>query len=66
MVAIEVKGTNYVENREMRPLNAFIDEYAPQKALVVCNEKVERVHGLIKILPWRKFLKYLWGGRIIN
>ena len=65
-VAVEVKGTHYVEKREMRALNAFIDEYAPQKALVVCNEKEERVHGHIKILPWRKFLMDLWGGRIIN
>ncbi len=65
-VAIEVKGTNCVENREMRALNAFIDEYAPQKAFIVCNEKAERVHAQIKIIPWGKFLEDLWGGRIIG
>ena len=65
-VAIEVKGTRYVANRNLRSLTAFIDEYTPKKALVVCNEKVERVLGQIRILPWRKFLKDLWGGRIIR
>jgi predicted AAA+ superfamily ATPase len=64
-IAVEVKGTDYVENREMRALAAFINEYSPQKAFIVCNEKVERVHGQIKVLPWRKFLEDLWGGRII-
>ena len=58
--------TNNVENREMRALAAFIDEYAPQKAFVVCNEREERLHGQIKILPWEKFLEDLWGGRIIG
>jgi predicted AAA+ superfamily ATPase len=65
-IAVEVKGTSYVEKKEMRALSAFMDEYAPQKALVVCNEKAERLHGRIRILPWRKFLDDLWGGRIIN
>ena len=65
-IAVEVKGTNYVENREMRALAAFIDEYAPQKAFIVCNEKAERVHGKIKIIPWGKFLEDLWGGEIIG
>jgi predicted AAA+ superfamily ATPase len=66
MIAVEVKGTSYVENREMRALTAFIVEFAPQKAFIVCNEKTERVHGKLKILPWRKFLEDLWGGRIIG
>jgi predicted AAA+ superfamily ATPase len=65
-IAVEVKGTSYVEKKEMRALSAFMDEYAPQKALVVCNEKAERLHGRIRLLPWRKLLDDLWGGRIIN
>ena len=65
-IAVEVKGTNYVEKREMRALAAFIDEFTPQRAFIVCNEKAERVHGQIKVLPWRKFLEDLWGGRIIR
>ena len=33
-VAIEVKGTNRVERKELRPLRAFRDEYAPRQTLV--------------------------------
>lgn len=65
-VSIEVKGQSHVENRDLRPLAAFMDEYRPNKALVVCNEREERVVGKIKILPWRRFLEELWGGRIIS
>jgi uncharacterized protein len=65
-VAIEVKGTNRVERNELRPLMAFRDEYAPRQTLVVCNERVERIHEHIRILPWRVFLRDLWEGKIIG
>ncbi|MFQ5637629.1 MAG: ATP-binding protein [bacterium] len=65
-VAIEVKGTSRVENRDVRPLRAFIDEYSPPKSIVVCNEKSARLHDGIRILPWRSFLDELWGGKIIR
>ena len=65
-VAIEVKGASYVDNRDLRPLRAFIDEYSFKKAIVVCNEKDERVVGQVRILPWRRFLEYLWSGAIIH
>ncbi len=65
-VAIEVKGTSRVEKKDLRPLTAFAEEYSPRKALVVCNEREERVHEKLRIMPWRKFLSDLWGGRIIS
>ena len=65
-VAIEVKGTNRVDRRELRPLMAFRDEYGPRQTLVVCNERVERIHEGIRILPWRVFLRELWEGKIIS
>jgi predicted AAA+ superfamily ATPase len=65
-VAIEVKGTANIENRDLRPLIAFIEEYSPRKAIVVCNEKEERIHNQIRILPYRKFLRDLWEGKIIG
>jgi predicted AAA+ superfamily ATPase len=65
-VAIEVKGTNRVERSELRPLMAFRDEYAPRQTLVVCNERVERIHEGIRILPWRVFLRELWDAKIIS
>jgi predicted AAA+ superfamily ATPase len=65
-VAIEVKGATYVEKRDLRPLIAFVEEYSPRKALVVCNEREERVHGKIRIMPYRVFLRDLWDGKIIQ
>ena len=65
-VAIEVKGTARVEDRALRALRAFIDEYAPRKAIVVCNEPAERVAGPIRIVPWKAFLQSLWAGEVIS
>jgi len=65
-VAIEVKGSSRVDNRELRSLNVFIEKYAPRQALLVCNEKEERLHGPIRIMPWKNFLHDLWEGKIIH
>jgi len=65
-VAIEVKGQSSVDNRDLRPLKAFMEEYATKKALVVCNDKEERVLGKIRVMPWRRFLEELWEGKIIS
>jgi len=65
-VAIEIKGASQVHKRELRPLNAFIEEYSPRSAIVVCNEREERIFRNIRILPWRKFLQDLWQEKIIR
>ncbi len=65
-VALEVKGQSSVDNRYLRPLKAFIEEFAAKKALVVCNEQEERVVGKIRVMPWRTFLEELWNGQIIS
>lgn len=65
-VAIEVKGANRVDTRDLLPLQTFVEEYRPRQAIVVCNERVERVHGSIKIKPWRQFLRELWEDKIIS
>lgn len=65
-VAIEVKGSSRIDSSDVRPLKAFIQEYRPAKAFVVCNERLPRVHEGIRILPWREFLKMLWEGALIS
>ena len=65
-VAIEVKGTSRVENKALRAMRAFINEYTPHKAIVVCNEPAERVVGPIRIVPWKAFLQSLWAGEVIS
>lgn len=64
-VAVEVKSGRSIRSAELRPLNAFIEEQAAQKAYMVCNENAERKAGKIHIVPWRKFLDSLWNGSII-
>lgn len=64
-VAIEVKGTSRVDAVELRALKVFIEEYKPRQAYVVCNERAERQHGNIRIIPWKNFLQALWKGRVI-
>ncbi len=65
-VALEVKGTSRLDGRDIRSLVAFTEEYKPKKAIIVCNEKEERVIGQIRILPWCTFLAMLWGGAVIR
>ena len=65
-VAIEVKGTSRVDGAALRALKAFVEEFSPRQALLVCNEKTPRVIEKIKILPWRIFLCDLWAGKIIR
>jgi len=65
-IAIEVKGTSAVRPRDLISMKAFIEEHKPQKAIIVCNEKQERLHNGIQILPYRQFLAGLWEGTIIR
>ncbi len=65
-VAIEVKGTSRIDNTDLRPLKAFIQEYRPARAFVVCNERAPRIHEDIRIVPWRDFLQMLWNGEVIS
>jgi predicted AAA+ superfamily ATPase len=65
-IAIEVKGSNRIENTHLRALLAFQQEHSPGKAFVVCNEKNKRTYKDITIIPWRTFLSELWSGNIIS
>ena len=64
-VAIEIKGTNRVDRRDLNGLLAFVNEFIPKKAFIVCNEKEERLFKKMRIIPWRNFLRLLWSGEII-
>lgn len=65
-VAVEVKGQNLVDNRDLRPLSAFAEENRPRAALIVSLEREERIVRGMRILPWRMFLEKLWAGKIIS
>ncbi len=64
-VAVEVKGTGRIDSADLHPLKAFIQDYHPRSAYLVCNERQQRIHEDIHIVPWRDFLSMLWDGGII-
>ena len=66
-VAIEVKGSDNVQPRDLKGLATFAQEHEPRLAIVVCNEPVpRRTTAGIWVLPWREFLERLWEGRIVE
>jgi uncharacterized protein len=65
-VAIEVKGKQRIDHKDLKGVFAFKEEHSPRKAIVVCNEKYKRVHNDITIFPWHEFLRELWEGKIIS
>ena len=65
-VAIEVKGTSRVDDRDLRSLRLFGETHRPRSSIVVCNESAERVVDGIRVVPWRSFFQELWEGRIVS
>ena len=64
--AVEVKGKDNVQTRDLRGLRAFAEEHRPRHALLVCNEsKPRRTADGLWILPWRVFLERLWCGDVL-
>jgi uncharacterized protein len=65
-VALEVKSSSKISSKHLNGLKAFMEEYAVNKAIVVCNEPMPRLVENIEILPWKIFLERLWNGEIIE
>lgn len=70
-VAIEVKISAQVEKQDIKGLIAFTEKHRPSKSIVVSLDaaarKIKTENGYeILILPFKIFLKKLWGKKIIN
>jgi predicted AAA+ superfamily ATPase len=66
-VAIEVKGSSRIENKDLRGLRAIADDIHPKHLILVSTEiGRRRTEDGISILPWREFLERLWAGEIIK
>jgi len=65
-VAIEVKGSSRVEDRDLRSLILFGETHRPRLSILVCNEAAERVVRGVRIMPWRRFFETLWAGELIS
>jgi len=65
-IAIEVKGSNQIDRKDLRGLKAFADDHKPRHSILVCTEPDERLtDNGIRILPWSLFLERLWANEII-
>jgi predicted AAA+ superfamily ATPase len=65
-LALEVKGAGSVANKELKALAAFAEEFKPKHALLICNEKEERLIGKVRVIPWKTFLTRLWAGEYLK
>lgn len=65
-IAVEVKGTQRVDGRDLKGLTAFADQSRPRTAYLVCNEAAPRIVDRIQVLPWQEFLHRLWAGQILK
>lgn len=65
-VAVEIKGASRVNTKDLNSLLTFSEEFHPKEAFLVCQEKTERVHKKVRIIPWQNFLEKLWAGKIVS
>ncbi len=66
-VAIEVKSSAFIHNRDMRGMRALSEDVKLRRKIIVCKEKVPRkTDDKIEILPIEHFLHELWSGSIIT
>jgi len=69
-VAIEVKISTQVRQRELKGLVAFLEEFPDCHAYIVsqdCYLRKISIHQTdITIVPWQNFLKLLWSDHIFN
>ncbi|MCY4095673.1 MAG: AAA family ATPase [Gammaproteobacteria bacterium] len=63
-VAIEVKS-RVRRQRDLRPINAFINDYKPKRAIVVVAENEARRIGNVEVLPYGEFIAELQAGDLI-
>jgi len=64
-VAVEVKATTQAQERHLKGLKRFSEEYTVKKLILVSNDPMPRKAGNIDILPWKVFLQQLWDNEII-
>jgi len=65
-IAVEGKGSPWVDDRDVKSLASFAEEYKPRTSYLVCNEPVAREVGQIQVVHWRSFFEALWAGAVIR
>jgi len=65
-VAIEVKASSRIDDRDLRGLRALGDEIALDRRIVIATEARRRVVGDVEVIPVEEFLDELWADRIVR
>jgi uncharacterized protein len=63
--AIEAKATRKVTGRDLRGLQAIVEESRFRRLLVVSEDGIEATHGTIRCLPWSRFVQELWADKLL-
>ena len=64
-VAIEIKGSKRVHEKDIYPMKILKEDSPAKKHIIVSLEDESRViDGWIHVLPWRLFIEKLWGNKL--
>lgn len=63
-VAIEVKSTEFVQDKHLKGLNKFAELGPVKRMILVSRDLVKRKIGDIEVIPYTIFLEELWDGKI--
>lgn len=63
-IAIEVKSTKTVNQKDLRGLSALSEDLKLRRQIIVCRESQPRRIGAVEILPIQKFLERLWDNSL--
>jgi predicted AAA+ superfamily ATPase len=61
-IAIEIKSTRKVSEKHLSGLKALAQERQHKEFILVSRDTLERKHGNISLMYYRKFLERLWNG----
>lgn len=65
-VAVEIKSSTKINERHLKGLVSFSEEYKVKHLILVCNEPLPRKVGKVLVLPWQIFVQKLWAGELIS
>lgn len=63
-VAVEVKGSSRLSKDDFKGLRALQAEKSMKSHIIVCLESVPREVEGVHVMPWKYFLKNLWGASL--
>ena len=64
-VALEIKGTKKVHEGDIYPLKILKEDQPAKRHIIVSMEAEEKmINKWIEVMPWQKFLDYLWKEKL--